>query len=186
MAAFSSLLRCSAQNIQNTRLLVPKYSLKTAIQQIPTRGMSHTFTVQASRWQWHKTKDYFHFYTMLAAIPLGIITFCANVFVGPATLTPIPEGYEPEFWEYYRNPITRFLARYIFGTPQKDYEKTVFAVWEADQLRKIRILEQMVYSRMRERQDYQYGYHTPYESFDLRERRESLRRHMDGIHEDEK
>lgn len=58
--------------------------------------------IQASRWQWHKTKDLCHFYFLVGAIPLGIITFCTNVFVGPATLKPIPEGYEPKYWEYYR------------------------------------------------------------------------------------
>ena len=64
--------------------------------------MSHNMVITASRWQWHVTKDLFHFYFMVGAIPLGIITFLANIYVGPATLTPIPEGYEPKYWEYYR------------------------------------------------------------------------------------
>jgi len=181
MAVFSSLLRSSAQCYQNIRLLAPKPILKNAVQQIPSRSMSHGFVIDASRWQWHKTKDYLHLYVMVAAIPLSIITFCANIFVGPATLTPTPEGYEPEHWEYHRHPITRFLARYIYGSPQKDYEKTCFAIWEADQIRKIRILEKMVWDRMEKRVDYRYGYFTPFETFDIRERREVIKHQESGI-----
>lgn len=70
------------------------------VQQTPSRVMSNTFIIEASRWQWHKTKDMFHLYFMVAAIPMSIIIFCSNIFVGPATLTPIPEGYVPEHWEY--------------------------------------------------------------------------------------
>ena len=64
--------------------------------------MSGNFIIQASKWQWHKTKDLFHFYFLIGAIPLSIVAFLANVFVGPATLTEIPEGYVPKYWEYYK------------------------------------------------------------------------------------
>lgn len=60
------------------------------------------FPLQPSRWQWNKFKDLFHFYVMVAAIPLGLVTLYANVFIGPATLTEIPEDYTPKYWEYYR------------------------------------------------------------------------------------
>ena len=43
-----------------------------------------------------------HFYTMVGAIPLGLLTVCVNVFVGPARLAPIPDGYDPKPEEYYR------------------------------------------------------------------------------------
>lgn len=58
--------------------------------------------VTASRWQWHKTKDWLHFYTFMGIIPAGLLIFYCNVFIGPATLEPIPEGYIPKQWEYYR------------------------------------------------------------------------------------
>jgi len=60
-----------------------------------------------SRWQWHKFKDTAHYYFMVGLIPVGLIVFYANVFIGPAKLAEIPEGYEPEHWEYYRVGIQR-------------------------------------------------------------------------------
>lgn len=61
-----------------------------------------TMPIIASRWQWHKTKDWIHFYFFVGAIPIALIIFYANVFIGPATLEEIPEGYTPQRWEYYR------------------------------------------------------------------------------------
>jgi NADH dehydrogenase (ubiquinone) 1 beta subcomplex subunit 5 len=96
------------------------------------------FPMQPSRWQWNKFKDMFQFYVMLGVIPLGLITLYANVFVGPATLSEIPEDYTPKYWEYYRHPITRFIARYILTNPQQEYEKYlsfIFMEQEKKQLR---------------------------------------------------
>jgi NADH dehydrogenase (ubiquinone) 1 beta subcomplex subunit 5 len=45
------------------------------------------------------------------------------LFVGPATLTEIPDGYEPRYYEYHKNPIKRFLAQYFFDIPEKAYEE---------------------------------------------------------------
>lgn len=58
--------------------------------------------MQPTRFQWHKFKDLFHYYIMVGAIPLTALIFYTNVFIGPATLTEIPEGYEPKHWEYHR------------------------------------------------------------------------------------
>lgn len=63
-----------------------------------------------TRWQWHKTKDLLHFYFFVGAIPVAIVIFCANVFIGPATLEPIPDDYEPKHWEYYR--VRLFLRNF--------------------------------------------------------------------------
>lgn len=61
-----------------------------------------TFRIVPSRWQWQKFKDLFHLYILVGAIPVGAIIFYSNVFIGPATLSEIPEGYIPKHWEYYR------------------------------------------------------------------------------------
>lgn len=65
-----------------------------------------TLAIQPSRWQWKKFKDLFHLYTLVAAIPVGAILLYTNIFIGPATLSEIPEGYVPKHWEYYRVSIT--------------------------------------------------------------------------------
>lgn len=67
------------------------------------RSMSEhrTFPLVPSRFQWGKFKDLLHFYTLLGIIPVGAVLFYTNVFIGPATLSEIPEGYVPKHWEYY-------------------------------------------------------------------------------------
>ena len=61
-----------------------------------------TLVIRPSNFQWHKTKDYFHLYFLLGAIPMGIVITLINVFIGPATLEEIPEGYVPKEWEYHQ------------------------------------------------------------------------------------
>ena len=65
-------------------------------------GGDRTFHITPSRYSWAQYKDQLHFYLMLGIIPGLIIVFFVNVFIGPATLAPIPEDYEPKHWEYYR------------------------------------------------------------------------------------
>lgn len=117
-----------------------------------------TFVIRPSRFQWHKTKDYFHLYFLLGAIPVGIGITLVNVFVGPATLEEIPEGYVPKEWEYLQHPIKRFLQRYFFPSPQQEYEKYLHYMYHENQLRKVRLLEQQVYNAMGTKGDYRGPY----------------------------
>ena len=48
------------------------------------------------------SKDMLHFYVMLGVIPYSLIVLYVNMFVGPAKLTPTPEGYIPENHEYHK------------------------------------------------------------------------------------
>uniref|UniRef100_A0A1L8DZQ8 NADH dehydrogenase [ubiquinone] 1 beta subcomplex subunit 5, mitochondrial n=3 Tax=Nyssomyia neivai TaxID=330878 RepID=A0A1L8DZQ8_9DIPT len=118
----------------------------------------HMF-ITASRFQWHKFKDFLHFYVMLGIIPIVGIVFYTNVFIGPATLTEIPEGYEPKYWEYYKHPITRFIARYMSTPPQQEYEKYCHHIYEENEKRQVRAVEAKVKDLMRERSDYQAYYY---------------------------
>jgi len=129
------------------------------------RGMSgdhhRVLPYQPSRWQWQKFKDYAHFYIMLGVIPLLAFVTYVNVFIGPATLSEIPDGYVPKHWEYHRHPITRFLARNIVANPQQDYEKYLHHLYEEDEKAKIRKLEKQIKAKMAERNDYQAYYYRP-------------------------
>lgn len=68
-----------------------------------------TINITASRFQWHKFKDLFHFYVLIGIIPVSILLFYVNVFIGPATLTPLPDDYTPQHWEYIRVNIIYYL-----------------------------------------------------------------------------
>ncbi|XP_018320088.1 NADH dehydrogenase [ubiquinone] 1 beta subcomplex subunit 5, mitochondrial [Agrilus planipennis] len=124
-------------------------------------GDHHVFPLQPSRWQWHKFKDYLHLYVMLGVIPLSLITLYANIFIGPATLSEIPSGYVPYHWEYYRSPVTRFFARYIFNNPQQDYEKYLHLLFEEDEKRKLRRIDNKMKEKIKERLDYNVYYYRP-------------------------
>nr|CAG4652237.1 EOG090X0FIE [Triops cancriformis] len=127
-----------------------------------TRTMSgHQMVITPSRWQYTKFKDYLHFYIMLGIIPCTLISFFVNVFVGPAELTEIPEGYVPKHWEYERHPITRWMARYVFPSPQQSYEITLHAAYEVEFKRQLRLLERQVHEKMAARGDYQSYYYLP-------------------------
>lgn len=73
---------------------------------IQTRQMSghgpRLFALTPSRFQWHKFKDSLHYFVMLGIIPMAAILTYVNIFVGPATLQPIPDGYVPKHWEYHK------------------------------------------------------------------------------------
>ncbi|XP_056630355.1 NADH dehydrogenase [ubiquinone] 1 beta subcomplex subunit 5, mitochondrial [Diorhabda carinulata] len=119
------------------------------------------FPLQPSRWQWIKFKDYFHYYVMLGVIPCTLVVTWANIFIGPSTLSEIPEGYTPKFYEYQRSPITRFFAKYICRDPQQEYEKYLAFVFMEDEKMKIRALEAKIKQKMAERNDYQAYYYRP-------------------------
>lgn len=117
--------------------------------------------IQPSRFQWEKFKDLLHLYMMIGAIPSGLLIFYTSIFIGPAQLTETPEGYEPKHWEYHQNPITRWMARYIYPPPQQEYEIFMHVMWEEGQKRDIRMVEKMVHDKMAENQDYQSYYYRP-------------------------
>ncbi|XP_017781891.1 PREDICTED: NADH dehydrogenase [ubiquinone] 1 beta subcomplex subunit 5, mitochondrial-like [Nicrophorus vespilloides] len=118
-----------------------------------------TFPLQPSRFQWIKFKDLMYFYIGIGVIPLTIITFVTNVFVGPATLSDIPEDYTPKYWEYYRNPITRVIARYILSDPQQEYEKYLHCMFEESERAALLKIEEMIKNRMEKKCDYQAYYY---------------------------
>lgn len=64
--------------------------------------------VQPSNFQWNRFKDLLHFYVLLGVIPCTLISLYANIFIGEAELTDIPEGYVPEEHEYYKVYILLF------------------------------------------------------------------------------
>ena len=162
MAVVSRLLLTTNRKLSHTNELLGKllrinnnYALQN---QGTVRRMSEhrVMEVTASRWQWHKTKDWLHFYTFMGIIPAGLLIFYCNVFIGPATLEPIPEGYIPKQWEYYRHPITRFLARYVFPNTQMEYEKFLHKAKTTSNKTKLYLLRQKIMEDIQDHENYRY------------------------------
>ncbi|XP_031832923.1 NADH dehydrogenase (ubiquinone) SGDH subunit isoform X2 [Nomia melanderi] len=152
MATWSKVLLSAGQNfIKNNGLLrktVPNYGV------INRMAHDRKMVIEPTRWQWHKTKDWFHFYFFVAAIPLTLIISYCNIFIGPATLEPIPEGYIPKHWEYFKSPITRWLARYVYPQPQMLYEQSIDVLVRQEERRALKVLQARIEDYIKEYQNY--------------------------------
>lgn len=127
---------------------------------------SHKRTIEMlpSSFEWRKWKDQAHFYTLLGVIPIAILVGAVNLFIGPAELADIPEDYEPKHWEYYKHPISRFIARYICEPQEKLYERHLhFVSKEVDkiQLRKLEDKVKLLIDAPTYRYDSKRWYYVP-------------------------
>merc|ERR1712055_168200 len=80
--------------------------------------------------------------------------------VTQAKLVPIPEGYKPKEYEYYKNPISRLMMKYCkpFGL-QQEYEMNMHGVWEGVKIAEMRALKKEVHRQMQIHGDYKGWYH---------------------------
>ncbi|XP_076451942.1 NADH dehydrogenase [ubiquinone] 1 beta subcomplex subunit 5, mitochondrial-like [Babylonia areolata] len=139
-------------------------------------GSHNQMQVVPSGFEWARWKDSLHFYLFLGFAPMGLLILYCNLFIGQAELADIPEDYEPMPWEYYKGPIERWFARYIYEYPEKRYERTLHVLWEESEKRKIRKLEKQVKVLMHDRQDYKGWYYTPVDKWRI-EQAEKAQRH---------
>ncbi|XP_064610456.1 NADH dehydrogenase [ubiquinone] 1 beta subcomplex subunit 5, mitochondrial-like [Liolophura sinensis] len=166
MVVLSVLRQSASRNIRSfgaTGSVLKPVAKNNVVQLALSRGMAEVrkMVPKPSRFEWDVFKDEFHLYFMIGVLPLAAIIFYANVFIGQAELADIPEGYEPEHWEYHKHPIKRWFARYVYDKPEKDYERYMHALYVANETRKNRLLEWKVKDLMGRRQDYRGWYWVP-------------------------
>ncbi|XP_014270976.1 NADH dehydrogenase [ubiquinone] 1 beta subcomplex subunit 5, mitochondrial [Halyomorpha halys] len=155
MAIWSSL-RTGINRLLTDGAIKAPYQLR-----LMSGGHHKVMEIRSTRFQWQKMKDLVHFYVMLGLIPVGLLIFYSNVFIGPGTLREIPEDYTPKHWEYYKHPITRFLARYVYSSHQEAYEKNLHRLYEEDEKMKMRKLQEKILDLMDKNKDYQSYYYIP-------------------------
>ncbi|KAJ1522683.1 hypothetical protein ONE63_001846 [Megalurothrips usitatus] len=163
MAVWSALSRTLFGAQRASNVVLSQVAVKNGLQ---LRQMSghNKFIIQPTRWQWHKFKDLLHLYFFVGAIPLGLISAYCNLFIGPAELAPIPEGYRPQEHEYYRHPITRFFKKYIMESEQESYERHMHFLWEHYDQAMFRKIQKEVMALQESRGDYKHWYYVPVET----------------------
>lgn len=74
---------------------------------------------------------------------------------------------------FFQHPISRFLSRYIYSSPQQDYEKRLHAIYVENEKIQLRFLEEKVENLIRDRRDYQAYYYRPVTAKNLRVSKEA-------------
>jgi len=124
-------------------------------------GHGRKMVVKVSEYTKRRYFDELHYQICLCSLPFLIVIFYANVFVGSATLTEIPDGYEPEHWEYFKHPISRFYSKYFEHPEPVKYEMHM-----SRRHQMILDMEKIAWEKkckelMQERQDYKAWYYFP-------------------------
>lgn len=142
-------------------------------------GHAPKMDIRHSTYQWTEFKNDMHFFTLLGVIPIAIVVFCANVFGGKYELADIPEGYEPELHEYYKSPISRFMAKHWMQKPERSYEMNLHTLdlkrrkIEADRM------ERKVKQLIHDRNDYKAWFYVPVNAHKVYKAREEHEQEQD-------
>ena len=108
---------------------------------------------------WSRFKDHLHFYVSLGVVPLAIITTYVNITVGQATLTEIPEGYTPHYYEYFKSPISRFLAKNLLYDKAIDHETIISRISEDSEYLLLKRLKMELKDSMKQTLDQKNQFH---------------------------
>merc|ERR1712038_1872379 len=85
--------------------------------------------IRPTEWSMRYKNDLWVYWAWIFIAPAFALGTGASIFIGNASIAPIPEGYEPKEWEYERNPITRWMVRNVWKSEQCQYEIKMHEIW---------------------------------------------------------
>lgn len=81
----------------------------------------NNMNIHPSNFGLNHVKNMLHLYFMLGIIPIAVITTICNIRANPE-LAEIPEGYEPLPHEYHKQPLARWMAKYLYRPNELEME----------------------------------------------------------------
>ncbi|GBN36667.1 NADH dehydrogenase [ubiquinone] 1 beta subcomplex subunit 5, mitochondrial [Araneus ventricosus] len=102
LSTLCNFSRISSFAVRKAFLNNKRNEIIQAIRKMSGGHGDRTMHITPSRFQYTKFKDDLHFYITLGVVPIVLLILYVNIFIGPATLSEIPEDYEPKHWEYYK------------------------------------------------------------------------------------
>ena len=142
-------------------------------------GHAKTMPIRPSLWTWRKFKDMMHLYFSLALIPIFCVTSYCSIFIGNAELAETPEGYEPEYYEYERHPITRWFCRVWHEHPGASHERRMHKLTIENEKMILKKIENNVRNIMSARGDYKAWNYEPVYGKEVRRYRDANYRASD-------
>lgn len=118
-------------------------------------------------------KNALHFWTVIAGVPLVVLTMIINTRANPE-LSEIPEGYQPRHWEYYKHPVARFLARYFFTPVELDHEVELAYYERMSETEIIKSVHRQVRKTMQFYNDHRSGHFLPFYAENVRISRDTV------------
>jgi len=141
-------------------------------------GHGRKMVVKQSDFERRRFFDEMHYQACICSLPFVLLVLYFNIFVGQATLTEIPEGYEPKHWEYYKHPITRWWSWLLDHPEPMEHEMKMSKMYQISLYVERTQWEKKVEELMKDRQDYKAWYFLPYPVEDTEKRQANQRDKM--------
>merc|ERR1711976_557463 len=114
---------CTMLRAPFSRICLQPGTVQT-LKEASVRNMGHGRSMKPfpTRYEWTLFKDHAHFYVMLGLLPLAVLITYTNVTHKRPEIREVTEDHGPKHWEYFRHPITRWMAKWFYHSPEKNYE----------------------------------------------------------------